>query len=323
MHTEDHPLAYLDFHGVIPEGQYGAGVMDVYARGTYEVVKDHGKRGFTVRLQSERLRGDWTLVPAELDGKERNWLMFRSDDGAPGTAQHAPMLATMDDAPPRGSGWTHEIKWDGHRVLARLSSGEATLWSRTGKDATARFPKIAADLGRGLRSFECVVDGEVCALDAQGRPSFQLLQSGEGTLAYAVFDVLEEDGRDLTDLPLSERRERLEALVDETWPLIRLSRGFDDGARAARRRARARARGHRQQAARLALRRGPAHGRLAQDQGAAHGDVRDRRPRQGRGRPRAHGGARDRRARRRRPGLRRPRRHRASPTARSDGCWRR
>ena len=138
------------------------------------------------------------------------------------------MLATLGSAVPPGPGWVHELKWDGFRVLARLDGGSVDMWSRNGLDATDRFPAVAAALPQGLGGRDAVVDGEVCALDERGRPSFQLLQRGEGTLAYYVFDLLELDGEPLLARPLAERHEELADLVDEGG-LVRLSRAFDDG----------------------------------------------------------------------------------------------
>jgi bifunctional non-homologous end joining protein LigD len=90
------------------------------------------------------------------------------------------MLATLGSAVPPGPAWVHELKWDGFRVLARLAGGSVDMWSRNGLDATHRFPAVAAALPQALGGRDAVVDGEVCALDERGRPSFQLLQRGEG-----------------------------------------------------------------------------------------------------------------------------------------------
>jgi bifunctional non-homologous end joining protein LigD len=235
VHTEDHPLAYLDFEGVIPAGEYGAGRMDVYDRGPYETVEEKRDGGLTVRLQGARLRGLFTLVPARLDGLERNWLLLRKrEPGEPEAAppdlpRYEPMLATPASAPPRGAGWLHEVKWDGFRALARLDDGDASLWSRSGLDYATRFAAVHAALGRALLTFRCVVDGEICALDEHGRPTFGLLQNGGGTLIYQLFDLLELDGERLLERPLAERRELLAATVDEADATVRVSRTFDDG----------------------------------------------------------------------------------------------
>ena len=232
VHTEDHPLTYLEFEGEIPAGEYGAGVMDVYDTGPYELVEEKRDGQLTIHLDGRHLRGTWTLVPARLEGDDKNWLLVRRKE--PGAeARHRdrplPMLATLvDEVPVRGD-WIYEVKWDGYRTVARLHEGEPALWSRRGRDLTERFVAIARELGRGLRTFDCIVDGEVCALDRDGRPSFQLLQRSGGTLVYYVFDLLELEGRSLLRTPLRERRRLLAELVDERTGPVRLSEAFPDG----------------------------------------------------------------------------------------------
>src|SRR5216110_39267 len=109
VHVEDHPLDYASFEGEIPKGQYGAGTVEIWDRGTYELVEEKPDGGLTVRLHGERLDGTWTLVPAHLDGNERNWLLMRKrDDGAPpskGKREHRPMLATLAEELPSGGAW--------------------------------------------------------------------------------------------------------------------------------------------------------------------------------------------------------------------------
>jgi bifunctional non-homologous end joining protein LigD len=234
VHVEDHPLDYATFEGEIPKGEYGAGRVEIWDAGTYELVEEKADGGLTVRLHGERLDGTWTLIPARLDGKERNWLLMRKGDdraqAAPARA-YRPMLASQADALPRGDGWSFEIKWDGYRALAYVRNGEATLKSRNDNDLTARFPAIARALPRAVRSPDCVIDGEVCALDDDGRPSFSAMQQAKpGTsFVYAVFDVLEIDGEAVVDRPLDERRMLLEQLLDPAEPAVQLSAAFDDG----------------------------------------------------------------------------------------------
>jgi bifunctional non-homologous end joining protein LigD len=233
VHVEDHPLDYADFEGEIPAGQYGAGTVEIWDRGTYELVEEKPDGGLTVRLDGERLHGLWTLVPASLDGNEKNWLLLRKQDDGSARATprrgYEPMLATLVDAVPTGEGWLYEVKWDGYRAIASVSGGDATLASRRGNDLTERFAAVARAIERAVRTPECVLDGEVCALDEQGRSSFSVMQQGSGPLVYYVFDVLEMDGRPTIDLPLTERRERLEELVDARGGVVRLSDAFEDG----------------------------------------------------------------------------------------------
>ena len=89
VHTEDHPMEYADFSGVIPKGQYGAGLMEIWDRGTYVLEERKRDGGLTVVLHGERLQGRWTLVPAHLDGEERNWLIIKKHDDEPREAAAA------------------------------------------------------------------------------------------------------------------------------------------------------------------------------------------------------------------------------------------
>ena len=236
VHVEDHPLDYANFEGEIPKGQYGAGTVEIWDRGTYELVEEKRDGGLTVRLHGERLQGLWTLVPAHLDGDPKNWLILRKRTEAPAPdgkrpAAYQPMLATLAEDVPKGSDWLFEVKWDGYRAVAYVRGGDATLVSRNGNDLTQRFPSVAKAVAQALKTPDCVLDGEVCALDEEGRPSFSAMQQGKpGTpIVYEVFDVLELEGKPLVDLPLKERRKRLEPLLDRRNKTVRLSELFEDG----------------------------------------------------------------------------------------------
>jgi bifunctional non-homologous end joining protein LigD len=238
VHVEDHPLDYATFEGEIPHGEYGAGTVEIWDSGTYELVEEKPNGGLTVRLEGKRLKGTYALVPAKLSGDPKNWLIVRKRDesaeAAPSTGKrrrYAPMLATLAEEVPRGEGWTSEIKWDGYRIISTLAGGDAELRTRKDQDYTQRFENVARALPKALKTPDCVVDGEVCALDEDGRPSFSAMQqAGPGTpIVYYVFDLLEVDGEPLIDLPLAERRERLEQLLDRRNQTVRLSEAFDDG----------------------------------------------------------------------------------------------
>ena len=129
-----------------------------------------------------------------------------------------PQLATLVKEPPSGTGWVHEIKYDGYRIGCRLRGGRATLISRNGKDWTAAFPDIAAACA-ALPLSDGLLDGEVCIVLPDGRTSFQMLQNAfsggtaGGTLVYFVFDLLRVAGERLASLPLIERKARLKKLI--------------------------------------------------------------------------------------------------------------
>ena len=229
VHVEDHPLEYADFEGTIPAGEYGAGTVEIWDRGSYELLEEKRDGGLTVRLHGERLDGVWTLVPAGLDGDPRNWLLLRKDAPGGGASRYTPMLSTASDALPHGEGWVYEPKWDGFRAIVGVSGGEVTLTSRNGNDLTERFAGVARSARLGIRAADAVLDGEICALDERGRSSFSLLQQGEGTLALVLFDLLELDSEPLVGLPLEERRRRLGDVLNASVGVVVLSPQFDDG----------------------------------------------------------------------------------------------
>ena len=241
VHVEDHPLDYADFEGEIPAGNYGAGTVEIWDRGTYELVEEKRDGGLTVRLHGERLQGTWTLIPARLDGDPKNWLLLRKRDEEPAPrgseaqgrfGRYRPMLATLAKEVPVGEGWVFEVKWDGYRAVAYIRGGECELRSRTDNDLTGRFPTVVRALEGAVRTPDCVLDGEVVAIGEDGRATFSAMQRGAAgtTYVYVAFDVLEIEGKPLVDLPLTERRRRLDALVDRRRGGVQVSELFDDGA---------------------------------------------------------------------------------------------
>jgi bifunctional non-homologous end joining protein LigD len=127
----------------------------------------------------------------------------------------APQLAKSVDRPPQGSGWGHEIKFDGYRLQLRVEGGRAMLKTRAGLDWTAKFKDIAKD-AEGLA--DCLIDGEACALDHNGSPDFAALQAAlsdgrTGDLIFFAFDLLFAEGQDLRNLALEARKTRLKALL--------------------------------------------------------------------------------------------------------------
>jgi bifunctional non-homologous end joining protein LigD len=232
VHVEDHPLDYAGFEGEIPEGQYGAGQVEIWDKGTYELVEEKKDGGLTVRLEGQRLRGTWTLVPAKLSGDPKNWLLLKKRDEQVAErprGHYAPMLATLAKELPKGPGWLFEGKWDGYRTIAYFRGGDPNLRTRRDQDYTERFAAVARELPRALRTSDCVLDGEVCAIDEQGRTSFSAMQKGGYPLVYYVFDLLELEGVPLIDLPFVERRERLEGILDRRNRTVQLSETFEDG----------------------------------------------------------------------------------------------
>jgi bifunctional non-homologous end joining protein LigD len=129
--------------------------------------------------------------------------------------QYKPQLATLATSPPSGDRWVHEIKFDGYRIGCRVRGDRVTLTSRNGREWTAAFPGIV-EAARRLASGDLLLDGEVAAVLADGRTSFQALQHGggaAGTLVYFAFDLLLLEGERVAALPLLERKARLQSVV--------------------------------------------------------------------------------------------------------------
>ncbi|HZN09875.1 MAG TPA: non-homologous end-joining DNA ligase [Pyrinomonadaceae bacterium] len=138
----------------------------------------------------------------------------------------SPQLATLVETPPSGDEWFHELKFDGYRLLCYLNRGQVRFWTRNQKDWTAKFPTLGKAV-KALKLGSAILDGEVVALDASGRASFQRLQqaihknAGAG-LVFHIFDVIYLEGFNLTRCPLRERKRVLAELfekVDEKSPL--------------------------------------------------------------------------------------------------------
>lgn len=141
-----------------------------------------------------------------------------------------PMKTLSIDRVPAGR-WRLEIKWDGYRALAVVNGGSVELWSRNRKPLTDAYPEVVAALEK-LRCSNAVIDGEIVALDEEGRAHFQLLQArglraARPPIVFYVFDLLHLDGRSLLQLRIEERHDRLTKLVGKGTGVIRVSPVFD------------------------------------------------------------------------------------------------
>lgn len=264
VRTEDHPLEYASFEGEIPRGEYGAGRVQIWDSGTYTtqkwredevIVTLDGRRGER-RIALIRTDGDQWLAhlmkgsrparspddgasaaPAD-DGAPTSAASTSDGDAAPERAELplaapgekiAPMLATSGtraDVVHSDTEWVIEMKWDGIRAIATVRDGTVHLASRSGRDITAEYPELA-DLAERAEG-DAVLDGEIVALDARGRPDFGLLQQRMNltepreveAAARAVpvrlllFDLLAADGRSWLDEPCARRREGLVETVE-------------------------------------------------------------------------------------------------------------
>jgi bifunctional non-homologous end joining protein LigD len=238
--TEDHPLEYVDFHGEIPKGQYGAGTMKIWDHGTYEVLKWEPRK-IEVALHGERVDARYALFPISSPPAEgerpKEWMIHRMDPPAdaarePMPEHVKPMLARPGSLPRKDDGWAYEIKWDGVRAIAYSTPGELRLESRNLKEITGSYPELAR-LNRALSSHAAILDGEVVAFDEHRRPSFAALQrrmhvgsptqakrlAKDSPVTYMIFDLLWLDGHSLMGLRYEERHELLVtlALSGESW----------------------------------------------------------------------------------------------------------
>jgi bifunctional non-homologous end joining protein LigD len=142
-----------------------------------------------------------------------------------------PQLCKLVEQPPSGAGWVHEVKFDGYRMQLHVKDGKAKLFTRKGLDWTAKFPaiaKVAAKLP------DCIMDGEICALDDHGAPDFAGLQAAlsDGKtepLIFFAFDLLFADGEDLRPLPLTDRKARLQPLLKKHDTHLRFVEHFTTG----------------------------------------------------------------------------------------------
>jgi bifunctional non-homologous end joining protein LigD len=141
-----------------------------------------------------------------------------------------PMKAAVASAPPYNGHWLYEVKFDGFRVLAIKNGKDVELWSRNEKPMNERFPEVVKAVAK-LRPKQCILDGEVCALNAEGKSSFQLLQNSADRptpVVYYIFDVLVDGAKDLRALSLVERKAKLETILLNALDPIRPSLFFTE-----------------------------------------------------------------------------------------------
>ena len=270
VRTEDHPLSYASFEGIIPKPEYGAGTVMLWDRGTWAPLGDvdEGLIKGTLKfvLSGERMRGAWMLVrlKPKQGEKRENWLLIKESDthasadpeglvsthqtsiatdrdmtaiasGAPAkkarkeVRQGCPFfrtvqLAKLAKSAPAGDDWLHEVKVDGYRCLAALGSGAVRLFTRNGHDWTTQFGALVPAF-EALPCESALIDGEVVAAGV-GTNEFSELQTRlqhGGALAFVAFDLLQLDGRDLTALPLIERKDALERLLAKAGATLQYS----------------------------------------------------------------------------------------------------
>lgn len=257
VEVEDHPLSYAQFEGAIPEGQYGGGTVIVWDYGTWESEQDlsrayqAGSMLFT--LHGQKLSGAWKLLKTKNQGSKPQWLLIKIKDNfsrklseedivdndrsvlsgknleeiAKKKENFKPELATLVKEPPSGTQWLSEVKYDGYRILAFIEHDNVRLMSRNNQDWTQKFSSVAKAL-KALKLKDSILDGEVVALDKEGHSNFQLLQNSmkeekANELHYFIFDMPFYQGKDLSNIPLVERKSLLRSLFKKQYEQIHYS----------------------------------------------------------------------------------------------------
>ncbi|UGQ48256.1 DNA ligase D [Massilia endophytica] len=307
VHVEDHPISYNQFEGTIPAGQYGAGKVIIWDKGTWHPLDDPRKGyregNLKFELRGHKMHGRWVLVRMKGKGeKQEPWLLIKEKDeyvrpadefsvvdempdsvkklgmpkaaprkaakaersatavaeladaaeqgekkpargrakkpAAPGQKaampeMFSPELATLVDAPPASpEDWLFEIKFDGYRMLARIDGKDIRLITRNGNDWTDKLLPLRDTLAK-LKLPKGWYDGEIVVHDEAGRPNFGLLQqafdgSNSANIVYFLFDAPFLDGYDLRDVPLEQRRELLQTVMDKVdSDVVRFSAALD------------------------------------------------------------------------------------------------
>ncbi|MCW1912976.1 DNA ligase D [Luteolibacter sp. GHJ8] len=230
VHVEDHPLEYGKFEGVIPEGNYGAGTVAIWDKGTWEPMdkgwrKDFAKGTLKFHLRGDRLSGPYLLARMK---EEPNWMLkklepsthpqpsFEAERETPRYV--APQLAQVVSTVPAGRDVVHELKFDGYRLIVVKHRGQLTVYTRNGHDWTDKFRPLAKHL-TAVSKKDFILDGEAVVWDEKGRSNFGDLQAAlkgrPNEISFVAFDLLHFDGFNLRDLPLAERQKRLAEVVGE------------------------------------------------------------------------------------------------------------
>jgi bifunctional non-homologous end joining protein LigD len=224
VHTEDHPLEYLDFHGDIPEGSYGAGSMTVWDLGTYETEEWEDRKAVVV-FHGQRARGKYALFAT----RGKDWMIHRMDPPEnpahrPPPRDLTPMAATPGSLP-KGKSWAFEVEWSGRRAFVINEPGLTLIADASGTDITHGFPEIRR-IGRALGAAEVVLDGVITAAEP-GSIDRRLAAKSDSTVrrlardvpaSFVGFDLLWWDDS-LTAEPWKRRRARLDELqlADDAW----------------------------------------------------------------------------------------------------------
>ncbi len=240
--VEDHPLDYIYFEGIIPKGNYGAGTVEIYDKGHYEINEDMDEaleKGFIkIELKGEKIKGFFSLVKTD----DKNWLIIKNKDeySIAKTKKETSklpfkkvnvQLATLSKDLPKGKGWIYEIKYDGYRMIVIKENKKVKILSRNNIDYTSKFKKICESIKSIDDNF--IIDGEIVSFDENGRSDFKLLQENlknkNNEFYYVIFDLLAINNNDLRTLPLIKRKEKLKRLLYECESNLIYSKHVDKG----------------------------------------------------------------------------------------------
>lgn len=259
IRTEDHPLEYLDFHGTIPKGNYGAGEMIVWDTGIFDIDRSELdisanaqllKGNLKIIFHGDKIKGHFALVRTGERNEKESWLLIKKKDtfstdipyDAEALMQDTtstvrkntskiipgqiiqPMLASPTKEIFNDPNWIYELKWDGYRVLAHIWANGVLLQSRNGLSLNSKFPKLVKELEQ--IDHEVILDGEVVLLNEEGISLFGELQNypnSDGELRFYVFDMLYLNGHDMTELPLTDRK----SLIPEVLENLKIAQYCD------------------------------------------------------------------------------------------------
>ena len=214
IETEDHPVKYLDFEGTIPKGNYGAGEMQIWDKGTFKAaaktsdnLEEQWEDGnLKIVFTGTKIKGEFALVKTKRGDKKNQWLLIKKNDDFSTDLDYdaevftekksqnkadkkqegkvrkinpsefiKPMLATTGKKIFNDPDWIYELKWDGYRALAHIEDGKVDLYSRNGISFNSKFPKLVEDLEQVENNV--ILDGEIVVLNKDGISQFQALQN--------------------------------------------------------------------------------------------------------------------------------------------------
>ena len=249
VRTEDHPLAYTDFHGVIPAGEYGGGTMVIWDRGAYEITEGEGDGGaagveagkLVVRLRGRKLRGAWHLVKTKRGADE--WLLFKGRDRyARKESDRQPFFALAEAEPwtgdpppippePEGEAapfsdrnFLFEPEMEGLPVFLERGEDGLSLAPAAGGGPLPDLPELRAE-AEGIRAEAFLAYGVLVATDRSERPSADRLAArlgGDDSIAVSLylFDLLRYDDWDIRRVPLLERKQLLRSMIAQSSRLL-------------------------------------------------------------------------------------------------------